>query len=292
VNISKRIGFYWDQLRDGRGYYLVSLILEDILKMPFYFLPHEGMKVMEEDWDYLIILDACRFDTFKKVNDIPGKLEKRISPGSQTEQWLQRNFDGYYEDVVYISSNPLVSDFEKHGFRGTDHFFKVVNVFLSGWDEELETVPPDEVTKAAIKAKGKYPGKRMIIHYMQPHLPFIGEIKITENETAETKNKNIKIKLINNKLYRKGYEDNLRLALKEIKKLIMELGGKIVITADHGEFIGRNILYSHPHHIYVKSLVEIPWLVVKSDGLGDARYRKTSREKERIKSALTKIKNS
>jgi arylsulfatase A-like enzyme len=263
MNISKRIKFYWNQLRKGKKYFLISSILEDILRIPFYLLPHNGIKVMKENWDYLIILDACRFDTFKEVNDIPGKLEKKISSGSQTEQWLQKNFENYYDDVVYVSSNPLCSYVEKHGFRGTDHFFKVINVWDFGWDEELGTVLPEEVTKAAIKAKKRYPKKRMIIHYIQPHLPFIGETKIPLDQE-----KNVEMKTRNNKLYRKGYEDNLKLVLKEVKKLIKELdGGKIVITSDHGEFIGKNPLYEHPHHIYLKSLIEIPWLVVKKQTL-------------------------
>ncbi|MFW6130788.1 MAG: hypothetical protein ACOC56_06340 [Atribacterota bacterium] len=40
-----------------------------------------GDYFLEEEWDNLIILDACRYDTFKKYNDISEDLEFRYSRG-------------------------------------------------------------------------------------------------------------------------------------------------------------------------------------------------------------------
>lgn len=44
------------------------------------------LKVMREEWDYLIILDACRYDYFAAIweNYFDGELEKRVSLGSGT----------------------------------------------------------------------------------------------------------------------------------------------------------------------------------------------------------------
>jgi len=46
-------------------------------------------KIMEEDWDYLIILDTCRYDYFEGIvyEFFVGKLEKRVSLGKETPQW-------------------------------------------------------------------------------------------------------------------------------------------------------------------------------------------------------------
>ncbi|MHA1832385.1 MAG: hypothetical protein ACTSV7_00200 [Candidatus Baldrarchaeia archaeon] len=46
----------------------------------------EIVNVMEEDRDFLIILDACRFDYFSEVygDFFDGKLEKIISAGCST----------------------------------------------------------------------------------------------------------------------------------------------------------------------------------------------------------------
>lgn len=43
-------------------------------------------QLLKKDWDVCIILDACRYDVFKEIqNDyLEGKLEKRWSPGSMT----------------------------------------------------------------------------------------------------------------------------------------------------------------------------------------------------------------
>jgi len=54
------------------------------------------IKVMEEDWDYLIILDACRYDFFSWMYSkyFEGKLIKAKSVGSCTVEWLIKSFRG------------------------------------------------------------------------------------------------------------------------------------------------------------------------------------------------------
>ena len=54
--------------------------------------------VMTENWDYLIILDACRYDYFKKYYNkylTGGILEKAISPATWTLEWAEKNFKSY-----------------------------------------------------------------------------------------------------------------------------------------------------------------------------------------------------
>src|SRR6056297_529711 len=51
-----------------------------------------GTRVMDEDWDNLIILDACRYDMFAEQVDLDGELESRISLGSTSEEFLEQNF--------------------------------------------------------------------------------------------------------------------------------------------------------------------------------------------------------
>ena len=50
----------------------------------------EVVNMMEEDWDFLIVLDACRFDYFSEFygDFFDGKLEKKISAGCSTVEWL------------------------------------------------------------------------------------------------------------------------------------------------------------------------------------------------------------
>jgi len=55
------------------------------------------LNVMEEEWDYLIILDACRYDYFESLYKefFDGELEKRVSLGSDTLKWCLESFKGH-----------------------------------------------------------------------------------------------------------------------------------------------------------------------------------------------------
>lgn len=133
--------------------------------------------MMAENWDFLIILDACRYDYFERIykDYLPsGSLKKVRSPASNTLEWCKKVFRERYEDVVYISTNPFINSVrEIRGFDAKEHFHKIVDVWNWGWDEKLGTVHPETVNLAARRAIDAIPGKRFIIHYLQPHGPYL-----------------------------------------------------------------------------------------------------------------------
>lgn len=138
----------------------------------------EMLRVMEEKWDYLIILDACRYDYFSDIYEshFLGDLDKRISLGSTTAEWCNRSFPRRYSDVIYISGNPIINSRLKiRGFDAKKHFFKIIDVWDSGWDEELSTVPPKQINRFSLNFSERFPEKRQIIHYMQPHEPYLSD---------------------------------------------------------------------------------------------------------------------
>lgn len=134
--------------------------------------------IKERKWDYLIILDACRYDYFERIyKDFlkKGNLQKVISPGSCTEEWLKKTFQNEnYEDLVYVSSMPHINSkgIDVYDFK-SDCFKDVLDVWDFGWNKELETVPPQEVNNGTMRALEKYPHSRMVIHYAQPHGPYL-----------------------------------------------------------------------------------------------------------------------
>jgi len=73
----------------------------------------------------------------------------------------------------------------------------------------------------------------------------------------------IAVEIVGLKFLRKAYEDNLKLVLEEVKKLVKNLEGKIVVTSNHGECFGEKFIIEHPTGIYIKELVEVPWLIVE-----------------------------
>lgn len=70
----------------------------------------KGVNVLDEDWDNLIILDACRYDIFEELNHINGNLTQKKSRGCRTPEWIRGNFScKELLDTVYISANPQYS---------------------------------------------------------------------------------------------------------------------------------------------------------------------------------------
>ncbi|OKY77136.1 MAG: Arylsulfatase A family enzyme [Candidatus Methanohalarchaeum thermophilum] len=138
-------------------------------------------EISDREWDYLVVLDACRYDSFEKVylDYLEGNLEKRQSRGSSTQEWLAKTFKDKY-DLTYISANPYVNSFgipldESYWGYGyewnpTDHFEEIIDVWHERWDEELGTVHPRDVNMSFFENPGR---ERTIIHYMQPHFPLL-----------------------------------------------------------------------------------------------------------------------
>jgi len=133
------------------------------------------------DWDTLIVLDACRYDYFKERfgSYLSGELKRVKSEWKGTLGWLVKTFDEeYYDDLVYVSGNPFTSyveDVQNRGFtfNADRKFHDVVDVWDFGFDYELNTVPPQKMSEELLKARKKYPEKRLIGHYMQPHIPYL-----------------------------------------------------------------------------------------------------------------------
>lgn len=251
----------------------------------FYRLRQESpTKVMDEDWDTLIILDACRYDMFEEVNHLDGSLEHRISLGSTSEEFLERNFtDEKHHDTVYVNANPYVP------YLGLDEgtFHAVVDL-LSEWDDEVQTVQPKTVADAASEAHREYPNKRLIVHFMQPHAPFIGETgrqlgadgwnpdweDSTFNGVSiwqQLRNQSNQVELELDCIW-KAYKENLELVLGQVETLLTKLDGRIVITSDHGNLVGERLTpiptkrkFGHPLGVYHPNLVKVPWLWVETE---------------------------
>ena len=135
------------------------------------------VEVMKEQWNYLVVLDACRYDYFSRLysNYLTGTIHKRLSVGTGTKIWRNRSFTDYYEDTIYVSANPYINSVVPvKGFNGADHFYKIFDLWADFWDEAKGTVLPEVVTKEAIKIVKEYPNKKAIIHYIQPHEPYLG----------------------------------------------------------------------------------------------------------------------
>lgn len=220
----------------------------------------------------LVILDAARYDVFAKVNWLKGNLQKAKSPGSTTSEWVADCFDGWYPGLVYVSSIPYIASKympEIHGnYRGTEHFYELVDVWDWGYDWDYMTVLPRAVFEAVVNIHQVYPDRSIVAHFIQPHSPMVGSplftLKNWESMTGEKTNGRFpSVKDIFDRghgdYYIRAYEGNLRLVLDVVQGLVANWDTKVVITADHGEGFGESGVYGHKAGIRTPELVGVPW---------------------------------
>lgn len=168
----------------------------------------DDQRFLKSDWDYCVVLDACRYDVFSEVYSeyLDGTLEKRRSIGSSTPEWAYRTFTDHH-DIAYFSGNPFINslgiplnelkwgascDYE---WAAADHISEVFDVWKHGWDDELGTVPPESlVTSFHEHREVTARADRTVLHYMQPHAPYL------------TRGKGQKLKQIRKGIDRQGRE--------------------------------------------------------------------------------------
>jgi len=275
---------------------------------------NNGDFIFDEYWDNLIILDACRYDYFEelfKKREMKGDLREKKSRGAHTISFLRENFrkDKYY-DIIYITGNPYVDKFLKN------NLFKIISPWKDQWDETYHTVLPQTIYKIVIDVIQKYTGKRLIIHFMQPHYPYIDynanqtNRRVLSNSNQETdsivkiKKKSSFLSMYSGQIYTtmdkdtqiQAYKKNLELVLNFVEKLINILPGTTIVTSDHGEAFGEKIFpllpfryYGHHKRFKIPILLKIPWLKIKPENK-DYKFQKDTVEKRKIKESLDNFK--
>jgi len=225
-----------------------------------------GIDIFDEDWDNLIILDACRYDEFAANVELPGRFESRISRGSHSREFVRGNFKGKtIYDTVYVSAN---GNYGKLKEEIEAHILKFV--FVERDEVDGRTSHPETVRKKAEEIFEEYPNKKMIVHFMQPHQPYLGPTG-RQMPYHGGLMPTAKAEGISHEDIMQAYRENLELAISEVEKLLHSLGGKSVVTADHGEILGERLRpvpikwYGHPQGHYMNELVKVPWHVYEAE---------------------------
>lgn len=230
-----------------------------------------GLDIFDEEWDTLVILDACRSDEFEKATPLPGTTHSRCSKASMTREWVRANFlDRDLRDTVYVTAINQIQHFpqERHpnlcDFLWPNDDSELISV------GEMRTVPPEVITKHALRIHEKYPNKRIVIHYGQPHQPYIGNSSEKFKWDGGDFHQNIAGSNVSKEDVFEAYRETLEITLDEVRDLLNEIDGRIVVSADHGEMLGESQHpipvrhYGHPNGMYVDELVQIPWHVYES----------------------------
>lgn len=234
----------------------------------------DGSSVMDEDWDTLVILDACRYDYFEDRNWLNGDLESRTVGGNMSWEFMKNNFvGGEFHDTVYVTANPYATHLADGTFHHADYL-------IDEWDDDVGTIFPEDVREAALETAKEYPNKRLIIHFMQPHRPYLGPTADELRERVNLKGYRnqgdglqiwgaVKEKKVTPTEVRRAYGESLDTVLKQLEALLKSLGGKTVVTADHGEMLGERVsplttrIWGHSEGFSTRLLRTVPWLTVE-----------------------------
>lgn len=293
MTLGDTLRYVYEGLRDGyddpywwRGRFLEFVVAP--LHTRVFPRRTDAIEVTAQDWDTLVVLDACRADLFEERASIDTYDDYRRvrSRGSTTLEWVEQNFAGReFGDVVYVTTNPYVS------MAAGDAFHELIELWVDEFDEELDTVPPEAVVEAAREVHDRYPDKRVILHFMQPHHPFVttpelqfdgwhvAEYEDWQTEAAvddeaqagvgtpwEALSKGV----VDRQEVWEAYGENLDVALSAVDELLETVEGKVVVTSDHGNMLGERTfpvplsVYGHPVGIRNDELVEVPWAVVQN----------------------------
>lgn len=229
-----------------------------------------GKSIFAENWDVLVVLDACRCDLIESIENEYGFLDTNhrfTSLGNSSEEWMRANFSNENHEkmaeTAYVSGNLFT---RRHA--DPNRFDFLDEVWRYGWDDERGTVPARTITDRAIAIHRDRKPERMIVHYMQPHAPSvpdpIGQGMSGDPEAHEIWRESALDLLRRGEVTKEevwqSYEANLRYVLNDVALLLNNItADTVAISADHGELMGESGLYGHPRHIPLSTVREVPW---------------------------------
>lgn len=248
-----------------------------------------GTNIYEKDWDILVILDTCRIDALESVKseyDYINRLDSITSVGSSSPEWIANTFTRDYLDKIQRTAHITVNAHahkilverkslgEYRDFKFTPSVWNTVYTddfqhFEGVWeyvsDNPRDRYHPKNVTDRAIAIYRQQEPDYMIVHYNQPHEPYLRrefenpdvDLQPWEENPFEYLEQGGDF----SKVWR-SYIDELRFALDHIEVLLENVDAEtVVISADHGEAFGElGILYAHPIGVPHPVLRRVPWV--------------------------------
>lgn len=258
---------------------------------------HIGSPIWAREWDVLVVLDACRYDLWQEVASEYGLPtdETHWSNASCSIDWIRRNFNAYPDEARrtgYVTSNPF-ADHDTPSARSAGladeplgHFRPL---YKTEWTElfegQIATVPPETVTDHAIDAwrnRDELGFDQLVVHYMQPHEPYrarpgwgsgdhklLGNLIDPETPAGSSIWPALEDGDVDLEEFWSVYQDNLRWVLDDVSERLLEnLDGEIVLTADHGNALGELGEWHHPPGAIGPSVRRVPWTQVQATDQG------------------------
>lgn len=237
----------------------------------------QGTNIYEREWDVLVLLDCATTDMLYEVRDeydFLTDIGEHDTPGTSSAQWMDRTFTQDYRaemgNTLHVTANT-----SSEAYLDRRDFLHLEEVWRARWDEELGTIPARAVTDRAVRLARELAPVRTIVHYMQPHPPFVNhpdvDARVVAESGAETRGMNL------NDLHEAEYSrqelwdlhlDNLRYVLDDVEVLLSNIEGRAIISADHGQVFGEQGVWGHPASTRIDALQRVPWCVTSATDTG------------------------
>ena len=251
--------------------------------------PYVGRTWWQDDWDVLVVLDAMRVDQAREVLGDEYDIHSRWSAASTSIDWIERHFDDRHRDQYssagYVTGNPFADNDspEARSARLPEKNLGCLDcVYKDGFTDTeygISTTPPERITDRAIHAWRHQDVDRLIVHYMQPHQPFrskpewdgvysnLEDLVRDVNQGGADIWKRCRDGDISRDELWAAYCDNLCWVWEDVEsRLLTNLDGEVVVTADHGNGLGEWGCWSHVGGQLAPSVRKVPyWRVEATD---------------------------
>lgn len=225
-----------------------------------------GTPIWAFDWDVCCILDGCRVDTFR--TECPD-ARSYWSVASSSPTWVDRTFANRdCSDVGYVTGNPFSDR------AGPDRFGYFRQELVGQTEYGIETVTPGRLAAVASRVwanRERHGVEKLIVHFMQPHVPFRAEPDwfewFAETQTWGSSRWNDVGTTVDRAAWFEAYRDNLQWVLSGgVEPLVERVDGTIGVTADHGNAAGEWGIYGHPRSVVVPAVRKVPWDTIEAAG--------------------------
>jgi len=263
-----------------------------------------GTHVLDREWDVLVILDTCRVDALRSMSnefEYINNVERIFSRGGTSPEWIAHTFDSEYEteleDTAYITANPhgktVLEDrqqldthsaaarrFYRYGDWNPIKPSKLAlydpvvsyhtDVNIPNVDFFGDITPPQYVTDRAISVARELSPNRMILHYMQPHYPWVSRAIKEDRDVYDWEERPERVRQFSRKKVYNAYLTDLRFILNEIRKLLDNLDAEeVAISSDHGDAFGEWGICGHGPGRFHPQVRYVPWAVTSASDSGE-----------------------
>ena len=241
-----------------------------------------GLNIFDRDWDLCIILDACRVDALRSVQEDYGFLdgiETVTSIGSTSAEWMAHTFVDRHADAlpttaivsanaftewVLLDGNPP-SDFGTGPLVSHENWSTVADPSFAHcelhYGAATKTYHDSRgITEKAITVGRTIDPDRLIVHYSRPHAPYTSDGGT--DDLARYESDPFEYLKDGGDLRRvwEAYVNNLTTVLDYVDRLLSNYDApRTVITADHGEGFGELGHYGHAAGYLHPMVKRVPW---------------------------------